>query len=61
MTEQTKQQIIKSHVYGMCIKDIAEMYGFDFDLVAKLITDIADEIAEEKAYRAMLDGGSKHD
>lgn len=61
MTEQTKQQIIKSYVYGMCAKDIAELYGFDFDLVAKLIADNADEIAEEKAYRAMLEGGSKHD
>jgi len=61
MTEQTRQQIIKSHIYGMCTKDIAEQYGFDFDIVAKTIADNADEIEAERNYRLMVEGGRAND
>ena len=56
MTENTKNEIIKSHVYGMSDKDIAELYGISEDDVKMLLCERHEDIEAEKAYRSMLRG-----
>lgn len=57
MTENTKNEIIKSHVYGMSDKDIASVYGVSEDDVKMLICERHEDIEAERKYRQMLEGG----
>lgn len=56
MTENTKNEIIKSHVYGMSDKDIAEMYGITIEEVRMLLCERHEDVEAEKAYRKLLGG-----
>ena len=56
MTENTKNEIIKSHVYGMSDKEIAELYGISEGDVKMLLCERHDDIEAEKAYRKRLGG-----
>ena len=50
MSDETRKQIIKSIVYGYTATEIAEIYGFDIDIISKLIADNEDEIERTKKY-----------
>lgn len=57
MTENTKNEIIKSHVYGMSNKDIASVSGVSEDDVKMLICERHEDVEAERKYRQMLEGG----
>ena len=57
MSPETIKEIIKSHVYGMSNAEIAQTYGISEEEAAKVISDNGDEVAEERKYRAILEGG----
>lgn len=57
MTENTKNEIIKSHVYGMSSKDIASVYGVPEDDVKMLLCERHEDVEAERKYRQMLVGG----
>lgn len=50
MSNETRKQIIKSIVYGYTATEIAEIYGFDIDIISKLIADNEKEIEATKKY-----------
>ena len=50
MSDETRKQIIKSIAYGYTATEIAEIYGFDVDIIGKLIADNEDEIEKTKKY-----------
>lgn len=56
ITENTKKEIVKSHVYGMSDADIADIYGLDIKDVRLLLCEKHEDIEAEKAYRFMLSG-----
>lgn len=56
MTDQTRHEIIKSIVYGKTAEEISVIYGISVDEVGKIMQDNAEEIEEEREYRAMLEG-----
>lgn len=56
MTNETKKEVIKSFIYGMTIDEISDVYGIEASEVKAMLDDNAKEIAEEKAYRAKLEG-----
>lgn len=57
MTENTKNEIIKSHIYGMSNEDIASVYGVSEDDVKMLICERHEDVEAERKYRQMLEGG----
>lgn len=57
MTENTKNEIIKSHVYGMSDKEIAELYGISEDDVKMLLCERHEDVEAERRYRQQLEGG----
>lgn len=57
MTENTKNEIIKSHIYGMSNKDIAGVYGVPEDDVKMLLCERHEDVEAERKYRQMLEGG----
>lgn len=56
ISENTKKEIIKSHIYGMSNAEIAEVYGVSTDDVKMLLCERHEDVEAEKAYRAMLEG-----
>ena len=56
MSDETRKQIIKSIVYGYTATEIAEIYGFDVNIISKLIADNEDEIERTKKYIKELEG-----
>lgn len=57
MTENTKNEIIKSHVYGMSDSEIAELYGVTESEVKMLLCERHDDVEAERRYRQQLEGG----
>lgn len=58
MSNELIKEIIKSHVYGMSVVEMAQAYGLTEEEISSVLSENADEIAEERKYRAMLEGGS---
>lgn len=58
MSPELIKETIKSHVYDMTIVEIAQVYGLSEQEVSTVLADNAAEIAEERKYRAMLEGGA---
>ena len=56
LTENTINEIIKSHVYGMSEKEICEIYGVTAEEVKRIICEKHEDIEAEKAYRSKLAG-----
>ncbi len=56
ITENTINEIIKSHVYGMTEKEICEIYGVSAVDVRNIICEKHEDIEAEKAYRSKLAG-----
>lgn len=57
LTENTINEIIKSHVYGMTEKEICEIYDVSAEDVRNIICEKHDDIEAEKVYRSMLARG----
>ena len=57
MTENTKNEIIKSHIYGMTNREIASAYGIPEDDVKMLLCERHEDVEAERKYRQMLEGG----
>lgn len=57
ISENTKNEIIKSHVYGMSYGEIAELYGVPENDVKMFICERHEDVEAEKAYRSKLTRG----
>lgn len=58
MSNELIKEIIKSHVYGMSVVEMAQAYELTEEEISSVLSENADEIAEERKYRAMLEGGT---
>lgn len=58
MSNELIKEIIKSHVYGMSVVEMAQAYGLTEEEISSVLSENADEIAEERKYRAMLERGT---
>ena len=58
MSNELIKEIIKSHVYGMSVVEMAQAYELTEEEISSVLSENADEIAEERKYRAMLEGGA---
>ena len=58
MSNDLIKEIIKSHVYGMSVVEMSQAYGLTEEEISSVLSENADEIAEERKYRAMLEGGA---
>ena len=56
MTPETKNELMKSFVYGMTIEQLSEIYGISADEIRELLETNAKEIAELREYRKMIEG-----
>lgn len=56
MTNEQIKELVKSHVYGMTVTEMADIYGIPEKEIADILTDNAAEIVDEREYRDMLDG-----
>ena len=56
MTPETKNELMKSFVYGMTIEQLAEIYGICADEIKSFLETNAKEIAELREYRKMIEG-----
>lgn len=56
MTKEQIKELVKSHVYGMTVTEMADIYGIPEEEITEILTDNAAEIADEREYRDMLDG-----
>lgn len=56
MTNEMIKELVKSHVYGMTVTEMADIYGIPEKEITDILTDNAAEIADEREYRDMLDG-----
>ena len=57
MSNELIKEIITSHVYGMSVVEMSQAYGLTEEEISSILSENADEIAEERKYRAMLEGG----
>lgn len=56
MSDETRKQIIKSIAYGYTATEIAEIYGFNIDIIGKLIVDNEKEIDAVKRFIKEMEG-----
>jgi hypothetical protein len=56
MSNEMKNEIFKSFVYGMTIEEMSEIYETDEAELKKLLADNATEIENLRKYRAELEG-----
>lgn len=58
MSNELIKEIIKSHVYGMSVIEMAQAYELTEEEISSVLSENADEIAEERKYRAVLERGT---
>lgn len=54
MTNEQRKELVRSHIYGLSIAEMAEIYGIDEAEIINMLTDCAGELEDERAYREML-------
>ena len=54
MTNEMQKELIRSHVYGLSVGEMSEIYGISTDEIVSTLTDHAADIEDERAYREML-------
>lgn len=54
MTNEQRKELVRSHIYGLSIAEMAEIYGIDEAEIINTLTDMAADIEDERAYREML-------
>lgn len=57
ITENTINEIIKSHIFGMTNAEIAEVYKISEEDVKMLLCERHDDVEAERAYRSLLKKG----
>ena len=51
MNSEQRKELIKSHVYGLTVVEMSEIYGISEDEIICMLSDAAAEIADEREYR----------
>ena len=51
MNSEQRKELIKSHVYGLTVVEMSEIYGLSEDEIICMLSDAAAEIEDERAYR----------
>ena len=54
MTNELRKELIRSHIYGLSVNEMSEIYGVSTDEIVSTLTDHAADIEDERAYREML-------
>lgn len=54
MTNEQRKELVRSHVYGLSVTEMSEIYGIDEAEIINTLTDCAGELEDERAYREML-------
>lgn len=54
MTNEQRKELVRSHIYGLSIAEMAEIYGIDEAEIINTLADCAGELEDERAYREML-------
>ena len=54
MNSEQRKELIRSHVYGLSVGEMSEIYGISTDEIVSILTDHAADIEDERAYREML-------
>lgn len=54
MNSEQRKELIRSHIYGLTVVEMSEIYGINTDEIVSTLTDHAAEIEDERAYREML-------
>ena len=54
MTNEQRKELVRSHVYGLSIAEMSEIYGIDEAEIINTLTDMAADIEDERQYRDML-------
>ena len=61
MTNDQRKELVRSHVYGLSVGEMSEIYGISTDEIVSTLTDHAAEIEDERAYREQLGYSGKVD
>lgn len=61
MTSEMRKELIRSHVYGLPVGEMSEIYGISTDEIVSALTDHAADIEDERAYREQLGYSGKVD
>lgn len=54
MTNEQRKELIRSHVYGLSVGEMSEIYGISTDEIVSTLTDHAADIEDERAYREKM-------
>lgn len=54
MTNELRKELIRSHVYGLSVGEMSEIYGISTDEIVSTLTDHAADIEDERAYREKM-------
>ena len=55
MTNEQRKELVRSHVYGLSIDEMSEIYGIGADEIINALAEHAAEIEDERAYREKMD------
>ncbi len=51
MNSEQRKELIRSHIYGLTIVEMSEIYGLSEDEIICMLSDAAADIADEREYR----------
>lgn len=54
MNSEQRKELIRSHIYGLTVVEMSEIYGISEDEIICMLADAAAEIEDERSYREKL-------
>lgn len=54
MNSEQRKELIKSHVYGLTVVEMSEIYGLSEDEIICMLSDAAADIEDEREYRSLI-------
>lgn len=54
MNSEQRKELIRSHIYGLTVVEMSEIYGISEDEIICMLSDAAAEIEDEREYRSSL-------
>lgn len=51
MNSEQRKELIRSHIYGLTVVEMSEIYGLSEDEIICMLSDAAADIADERTYR----------
>ena len=54
MNSEQRKELIRSHIYGLTVVEMSEIYGISVDEITHALADHAGDIEDEREYREML-------